>query len=224
MLALQRTPEWHKERRGKITASVCGTILGVNKNQTPHVLWEQLVGVKPAFKGNYFTWWGTKNEPNALNEYMHQTMADVVEVGFVQHRNYGWLGGSPDGLVGDDGVVEFKCPRAKMYTDDTIPLQYYVQCQVLLEVTDRTWCDLFVWKPDECCVWRFGRDTAFFEAICSTLAIFHAHMSRPEHPPPPTPITTMAMREFTTISMKEHMQCVPDMHTHSPFSKRKITT
>ena len=211
----QRTPEWHTQRSGKVTASVCGTIIGVNKHQPPHALWEQLTGRNPPFGGNYFTWWGTKNEPNALNEYMQQTLHSVEEVGFRVHQHYLWLGGSPDGLVGSDGVVEFKCPSTKiMYEDNTIPLHYYVQCQVLMEVTDRSWCDLFVWTRAETRRWHLTRDTEFFASICPILAAFHAKMATDLCPQP----INIDTNKLTRASLEQHIVPCVQME-ESPFSK-----
>lgn len=220
MFASQRTPEWLKERRGKVTASVAGTIIGVNKHSTAKNLWEEMTGIKEPFCGNYFTWYGTKNEPNALNEYMIQSMHHVQPAGFVQHKHYAWLGGSPDGLVDGDGVVEFKCPNPKaksMYTDTTIPLHYYVQCQVLMEVTNRMWCDLFVWTPEENRTWRFSRDQQFFDDICPTLAVFHANVHNRQEPCDIP--ASFDIVQFTKDSMAKSMRPIETTST-SPFSKR----
>ena len=182
MFALQRTPEWHKERRGKLTASVAGAAIGVNPYQTPLALYKQLTGLVE-FSGNFMTQYGTNNEPNGLLEYSIMSRAEVFPTGFHMHRTLPWLGGSPDGLVGDKGLVEVKCPfgnKKPMWEDYTIPLQYFVQVQVLMEVTDREWCDLIAWRPNEQRVWRFERYRDFMQSILPAMANFHAAISMEE--------------------------------------------
>ena len=182
MFALQRTPEWHKERRGKLTASVAGAAIGVNPYQTPLALYKQLTGLVE-FSGNFMTQYGTNNEPNGLLEYSIMSRTEVVPTGFHVHKTLPWLGGSPDGLVGDKGLVEVKCPfgnKKPMWEDYTIPLQYFVQVQVLMEVTDREWCDLIAWRPNEQGVWRFLRDRDFMQGILPAMANFHAAISMEE--------------------------------------------
>jgi putative phage-type endonuclease len=236
MFAQQRTPQWHQERRGKVTASVCGSILGVNKHQSHTQLWKQLTGNSEPFTGNMFTEYGTLNEPNALNEYCVQTGNRVEETGFIVHPRYKWLGGSPDGLVRSDGVVEFKCPwykTKKMYTTDTIPLQYFVQCQVLMEITDRSWCDLFVWHPEENRRWRFNRDKPFFNMICSSLAQFHAHMVTNTETPSLTTIEAKDRTQFVKNAMRESLVSLDlpskrifsevDTSAWSPSTKQRST-
>jgi putative phage-type endonuclease len=222
MYSMQSTHEWHRERKGKVTASVAGTIIGVNKYQKATELWKEMTGQKKPFTGNYFTQYGTRNEPNALNAYVHQTLNNVESVGFVQHKCHDWMGGSPDGLVDQDGLVEFKCPNPRsksMYTDDTIPLHYFVQCQLLMEVTDRQWCDLFVWTLEENRVWRFKRDVDFFDYICPMLAHFHGNVANGTTPPAPSPnIVTN-----TEAAMRASMVPTP-VYGPSPFSKRLKTS
>jgi putative phage-type endonuclease len=227
MFSTQRTPQWHTDRRGKVTASVCGTIIGVNKHQSAESMWKEQVGINKPFKGNFFTEYGTNNEPNALNEYSIQTGNHVEEVGFVVHPRYKWLGGSPDGLVHSDGVVEFKCPWPKaknMYTTDTLPLHYFVQCQVLMEVTNRAWCDLFVWTPDESRRWRFNRDPCFFALICPVLASYHAKITLrdPTGDAPPT-LDTVSKKMQHAFVHKVLLDCLvaPNHETTRLFSEKE---
>ena len=88
---------------------------------------------------------GIETEPYARDFYSdHYAPVDVV--GFMRRDEPGWsLGYSPDGLVGDDGLVEFKAPRAKTHLSnilaDEVPAHYVPQCQAGLFVTGRKWCD-----------------------------------------------------------------------------------
>ena len=90
-------------------------------------------------------WRGVESEPYARDIYSgHYQQA--VECGFMLREEDGWrLGYSPDGLVGDDGLIEIKAPRAKTHvrtvlTDD-VPTQYMAQLQGGLLVSGRKWCD-----------------------------------------------------------------------------------
>ena len=144
----------------------------------------------------------------------------------MQHQRHSWLGGSPDGLVRSDGVVEFKCPWPKakqMWTTDTIPLQYFVQCQVLMEVTQRGWCDLFAWTPSENRRWRFRRDKSFFNMICPALAQFHACMAAQTEPPPRPVNATKAQEAFVRRGLRECLM-EPKQPLTTVFSEVDTTT
>lgn len=88
---------------------------------------------------------GIESEPIARDLYSgHHEQA--IEVGFMRLDEDGWtLGFSPDGLVGDDGIIEIKAPRAKGHIltilADTVPAHHIAQCQAGLLVSGRKWCD-----------------------------------------------------------------------------------
>jgi hypothetical protein len=73
-------------------------------------------------------------------------------VGFIIPDDTDAYGGSPDGLVGDDGLLEIKCPAAETligyHADGTLPSQYKPQVQGLLLISGRAWLDFFVFHPD----------------------------------------------------------------------------
>lgn len=91
-------------------------------------------------------WRGTECEPIARLRYA-ENYAEVTQVGFMRRDDDdGWtLGYSPDGLVGDDGLIEIKAPRAKTHLRtvlaDEIPARYIPQCQAALLVSGRSWLD-----------------------------------------------------------------------------------
>ena len=95
---------------------------------------------------------GTQLEPKARAWYEATTGADVVEVGFCHADKAGRWGASPDGLVGDDGGIEIKCPgRPQMIAclrRDHAPADYFVQVQGCLWVTGRRWWDVIVYTED----------------------------------------------------------------------------
>jgi hypothetical protein len=80
----------------------------------------------------------------------------VEEVGFVPHPDIEASGASPDGLVGDDGMVEIKCPSSSTalecwlsYSQGANPVdaKYYAQMQWQMRCADRSWCDYVVFDP-----------------------------------------------------------------------------
>lgn len=90
-------------------------------------------------------WRGVECEPYAREKYAEH-FAPVTEVGFMRRDEATWtLGYSPDGLVGDDGLIEIKSPRAKTHLNtilaDEVPAQYMAQCQAGLLVSGRKWLD-----------------------------------------------------------------------------------
>ncbi|MGK4455672.1 YqaJ viral recombinase family protein, partial [Klebsiella pneumoniae] len=80
-------------------------------NYAAQIVAERLTGkVEPGFSNSAMQW-GTDMEPEARNAYSFYSDNDVVEIGFVDHPTIAMSGASPDGLVGDDGLVEIKCPN-----------------------------------------------------------------------------------------------------------------
>ena len=95
--------------------------------------------------------WGTDHEPDARAAYEFFRDACVTEVGFVDHLTIAMTGASPDGLVGDDGLVEIKCPNTATHLDtllsQTVPAKYVTQMLWQMEVTGRKWCDFVSFDP-----------------------------------------------------------------------------
>lgn len=90
-------------------------------------------------------WRGVEAEPVARDFYSGHHR-EAVEYGFMRRDGKGWtLGYSPDGLVGDDGLIEIKAPRQKNHLRtilaDEVPDQYVPQCQAALLVSGRKWVD-----------------------------------------------------------------------------------
>ena len=153
----QRTPEWMEARRGRITASMVGAILGHSPNMTRDDAMRRMVrdwhGAEPEFTGNVATEWGVANEAGALAEYVMETGRAVEAVGFVTKED--WAGCSPDGLISVFGGVEIKCPFSLRNAEDPVPFktleeqQHYMdQVQFSLWVTGRAWWSFFQWTPN----------------------------------------------------------------------------
>jgi len=95
--------------------------------------------------------WGIDHEPVARAWYSRQSGNRVEQVGFVRHRSLGFVGVSPDGLVGTRGVLEIKCPQEKAYRETVdrgrIPARYFWQVQGQLWVCEREFADFVCFHP-----------------------------------------------------------------------------
>lgn len=147
----QRTPEWHESRVGKITASRVGAILGLSKYRTAADVLRDMVrehfGMPREFVGNEATEYGQAHEADALAAYEQRYAVMVEPCGLIPHLQYGFLAASPDGLVGERGLVECKCPYRARYT--TPSAEYVAQMQLQMLCTERDWCDFVIWRQGE---------------------------------------------------------------------------
>ena len=206
----QGTPAWFNARKGKLTASNFGAAAGVNPYQSRKRSLQEAVG-EIEWKGNMDAClWGTKNERNAVKDYMVRTGNVVRSKGFFGHPDYAWLGGSPDGLVGDVGMIEVKCPFGRCgdgKCHDEIPAHYYCQVNGLMEILNREWCDFVSWTPHEMRIYRVWRDSSCFNYLLDRYTIFYAYMKAGS-----TAIPALAHGEKTRVlerialSQREHVQ------------------
>jgi putative phage-type endonuclease len=150
----QRSEEWYAVRRGLVTASAVGQLLTATlkvanndsaRGLTALLVTERITGwTEPTFISADM-WRGIDHEPLARGYYAEHH-APVREVGFMTEDRWGFtIGYSPDGLVGDNGLIEIKCPRAKGHVQtilaDKVPDAYMAQCQTALLVSGRDWLD-----------------------------------------------------------------------------------
>lgn len=138
------TPEWHEARLRRITSSNAAACLGLNPNVSRQKAWRVIMG-REIVKDNDFMKWGRDREAHAREEYEIETGRLVAETGFWVSGVYDWLGASPDGFVGGDGLLEVKCPGE---LPDSVPVQYRIQMLVQMIVTGRKWCDFWAWTPN----------------------------------------------------------------------------
>ena len=158
-MIIQGTPEWFDLRRGKVTASRVADVVAKTKsgwgasraNYAAQLVAERLTGVTAESYTNAAMQWGTATEPEARSAYEFLRDADVRDVGFVPHPTIAMAGASPDGLVGDDGMVEIKCPNTATHIatllGEPIPTSYITQMQWQLACTGRQWCDWVSYDP-----------------------------------------------------------------------------
>lgn len=183
----QGTPEWFAVRRGKPTASEFKQILTATgkPSTSAHrymctLLAEWLAGDKLEAYENEWMRRGNELEPQAREMYEFVHDAEVVLVGFCEADDRS-AGCSPDGLVGDDGLVEIKCPAPWTHVSYLLagkcPADYVPQVQGQLMITERQWCDFISYHPDlPPLVVRVQRDEAFIAALREALANFNTKL------------------------------------------------
>jgi len=128
--------------------------------------------------------WGLDYEPLARDLY-ELTYGDVVQTGFVTHPRISAFGASPDGLVGEDGLIEIKCltlaNHIMVLDTEAIDPRYYAQIQAQLSCTERAWCDYFGYYPElnefESFVKRIERDDVFIADAEANVETFLAEVT-----------------------------------------------
>ena len=153
----QRSEEWFQARLGLVTASRVADVLAKIKsgesasrrNYKIQLVSERLTGERQESYINQAMQDGIDREQFARDRYVQQ-FVEVEEVGFVKHPTLE-AGASPDGMVGDDGILEIKCPMGSTHTEtlmtQDIPSKYVPQVQFQLLVTGRKWCDFVSYHP-----------------------------------------------------------------------------
>ena len=150
----QGSLEWHAARMGVITGSRFTAVLSGGKARPEYMnalVNEIVYGVKEEHYVNKAMMAGTEREPYARYRYSKLFKKNVQEIGFYQMSDR--VGISPDGMIGDDGLLEIKCPQEKSFQNyldkpNKLVSTYKWQVQGQLWVTDRKWCDLFAWRPE----------------------------------------------------------------------------
>lgn len=155
----QRSPEWYAARLGKLTASRIAEALATTKtgwgasraNVRADLVCERLTGSPTDCYVNSAMQWGIDQEPAARAAYEFFRDCDVEIVAFVDHPRIAMSGCSPDGYVGDDGLVEFKCPLTAQHIDSLlggpIPEKYRKQVLWQMACTGRKWADIASFDP-----------------------------------------------------------------------------
>lgn len=185
----QQTPEWLQIRCGNVTASRVADVVSRLKVKSKNgekgdpsakclgyrdeIVFETLTGKCYEHYVSPHMDFGSENEPLACAAYEHATESEVVPGGFWLHDRIPRLGASPDGLVGEDGLVEYKCPPAQhvsILKSKQVPEPYLWQIQTELACTGRQWCDFVSYLPDmpkalKIFIKRVPRDNALIAAI-----------------------------------------------------------
>lgn len=155
----QGAPEWFAQRLGKVTASKVADVVAKTKsgysasraNYMAQLLVERLTGQQAESYVNGAMQHGIDTEPQARAAYCFETDYNVAEVGFIDHPTVAMSGASPDGFVGDDGLLEIKCPNTATHIDTLLgsnPADKYIkQMQWQMACTGKKWCDFVSYDP-----------------------------------------------------------------------------
>ncbi len=159
-MSVQGTVEWLMERIGNVTASRVADVISKLKNGSPsqaretykmEVLTEVLTGRATEHYVSAAMDFGTENEPLARTCYEMSKGIEVELVGYVKHPSIPRSGASPDGLMGDDGLVEFKVPNTtthlRYFLDGVVPEEYKPQMFWQMACTGRKYCDFCSYDP-----------------------------------------------------------------------------
>ena len=189
----QRSDEWFATRIGKVTASRVADVLAKTKsgysasrdNYMAQLVCERLTGQREEFFTSAAMQHGTDTEPLARLSYEVANNVLVDEVGFVPHPTIAMAGASPDGLVGDDGLLEIKCPNTATHIDtlltQIVPSKYNTQMQFQMACTGRSWCDFVSFDnrlPEELQLFvkRVPRDDVFIKQTEDAIVKFLAEL------------------------------------------------
>jgi len=186
----QRSSAWFAARKGLITASSVGAILGVAPYASRADVMRRMVreahGAETEFQGNIATEYGTRNEAGALVEFEMETGHTVQPVGFVARED--WAGCSPDGFIGATDGLEIKCPFGLRKEDapkfKTLADQphYYAQVQFSIWVTGRDCWHFYQWTPTATKLETVLQDAEWQAVNLPLLRQFHAeYLHEVEH-------------------------------------------
>ncbi len=155
----QRSGVWFATRCGKVTASRIADLMAKTKsgpsasrkNYAAQLVLERLTGTVAQGYTNAAMQHGIDTEPLARDAYQQDRLCTVAEVGFVDHPTIPMTGCSPDGLIGDDGLLEIKCPQPAGHLETLLgqsaPEKYRLQMAWQMACTGRAWCDFVSYCP-----------------------------------------------------------------------------
>ena len=158
----QGSPEWHALRCGKATgsrvASICrkvksGGYSADRANYLAELVLERLTGRAAETYVSRDMEIGTLREPDARVEYELRHRCEVEQIGFVDHPTIAMSGASTDGFIGDDGLLEIKCPIPATHLSylraGVVPSEYLPQIMWNFACNPtRQWCDFCSFHPD----------------------------------------------------------------------------
>lgn len=208
----QNTPAWHMARLGNITASQVSKLMSkgrgkdevfaqTGKSYIMSIVAGRMIDdngdvdslIYRISSDTYATRWGHDNEDEARTYYEQVTGNKVDDGQMFAHIDYKHLTASPDGLVGDDGLLEIKCPYTieksitymlNVHDGDTLKAtapDYYWQVQCQLAVTGRKWCDFVVYDKNltnKAAITRIGRNEDDINMMLERVALAEEMVTR----------------------------------------------
>lgn len=183
----QRSPEWFAARKGKITASVVGAIMGsspyMSRDDVMRMMVREHFGAEREFTGNIATAYGENNEENAIYEFAIESGTTPQKIGFASK---GIFGASPDFIVeicGETHVGEAKCPyslrdvknKNRIFKPLSAQMHYYAQVQMQMHVIDAVNAVFIQWAPEmPLHIEYVDRDQEFIDAMLAECTVFYA--------------------------------------------------
>lgn len=194
--------DWLKERLGNITGSQFGKFVVQTRDKTGYKLstgkvakdliykiaWERLLkegnisnGLGRLSINSQSMQHGNDYEGMAIAKYQEVTGKEVVyEQKYIAKTE--WIGGTPDGFIGEEGLIEVKCPfnggnhLQTLLTGEIYNNDYVYQMQGYLWITGRKWCDFVTYDPDlidelQLSITRVERNEAIIEGIAQVVEL-----------------------------------------------------
>ena len=185
----QRSSTWFAARLGLVTASKFSHVMAMGRGSAPsarrqiclnYMVAERISGELAENYTGADAERGIAYEDEAIRAYEFHTDATVKRIGMVRNDI---AGASPDGLVGEEGLVEVKAPRRHHYirmilSDDPVA-DYRPQIMGQLWLSGRAWCDLCLYSPPlPLFVRRVARDDDYIAELAVAVAAFEADVSK----------------------------------------------
>lgn len=231
----QGSAAWLEARSGKVTASRIAAAISTLKrggeretaerrNYRIQLVAERLTG---RAEDNYVSpemAWGTEYESQARSAYEIEAGVMVETVGLVLHPIWDFAGASPDGLIGEDGALEIKCPKTtthiKWMLDGKVPEEHQLQCLWVMICAERNWCEFVSYDPRlpeglKLFKARMERDEERVSEVSEGVMQFHSEVDELVEflagkivVPPPKPIDPRSDYE-QLMSMIDRMEVTP---------------
>lgn len=195
----QHSSEWFSARLGKVTASKVKDVMSKGRGSAPsatrqnymmQLLCERLTGKREEGFTSSAMQRGTDLEPVARSAYEIDKGVMTAETGLILHPKIEGFGASPDGLVGERGMLEIKCPNTATHVltmqSGKHDQQYEWQMFAQLACADRDWVDFVTFDdrlPDELqyACFRLERDEARIRQMETEIKLFLEELAELEH-------------------------------------------
>ena len=191
----QNSAEWLAARCGSLGASSIADMVAKTRigwgasrfNLAAKLVCERLTGTPQESYTNAAMQWGHDTEPQARAMYEFMRDVAVQQVGLVLHPSISKSHASPDGLVGDDGLIEIKCPNTATHIEtllsEDIEGKYVKQMQWQMACCGRAWCDFVSFDPRlpaemQMFVQRVRRDDEFIAELEREARLFLAEIDK----------------------------------------------
>ena len=249
----QRSPEWYAARHTRVTASEAASCLFKSKKTCEeyvnafnikdfkykdteplnHYETREDYIIKKCrafygenmFKDSVYTLWGKKYEEVANRLYCQLNKTTVIEFGLLPHPRLRWLAASPDGITPDGIMLEIKCPKSRKINENEVPIHYWVQTQIQLEVTDLDFCDFFECEIEELNTEQQFIDQEIVDKQAKGIVLQIAN-SGPDPKfiyPPLEIITTQQYIDWKNQKLEEDSTLIPTYYFITKYNNQRVT-